>query len=93
MTPGTTVCIDEPDNFVATREIQPWLTEIKDRCLEGSGQALLISHHPEIVDYLGAAYGTWVERGPNAPTRLHSLAEKGSHLKLPELVARGWVSE
>ena len=93
MTRGTTVCIDEPDSFVATREIQPWLSELKDRCLEGAGQALLISHHPEIVDYLGATYGYWMEREANAHTRLHALDEKGNGLKLSELVARGWVNE
>ena len=73
MTPGTTVCIDEPDNFVATREIQPWLSELKDRCLEAEGQALLVSHHPEVVDYLGATYGFWMEREPNAHSRIHAL--------------------
>jgi energy-coupling factor transporter ATP-binding protein EcfA2 len=93
VTTGATVCIDEPDNFVATREIQPWLAALKDRCLEGSGQALLVSHHPEIVDYLGGTYGFWMEREPNAHARLHALDEKGSNLKLSELVARGWVNE
>jgi energy-coupling factor transporter ATP-binding protein EcfA2 len=90
---GATVCIDEPDNFVATREIQPWLMEVKDRCLEGAGQALLVSHHPEIVDYLGVPYGYWMDRETNAPARLREINEKDSSLKLSELVARGWVHE
>ncbi|KKL78036.1 hypothetical protein LCGC14_2028830, partial [marine sediment metagenome] len=29
--PDTTLCVDEPDNFVALREIQPWLTRLSDR--------------------------------------------------------------
>ena len=28
--PGTTLCFDEPDNFIALREVQPWLTKVLD---------------------------------------------------------------
>lgn len=46
----TTVLIDEPDNFVSIREIQPWLENLHDICDEQEKQALIISHHPEIVN-------------------------------------------
>ena len=71
VTTGRTVCIDEPDNFVSLREIQPWLSQLKDRCLEGGGQALLISHHPEIIDYLAGSVGCWMDR----PRAEHALTD------------------
>ena len=43
-----TLCIDEPENFLALPEIQPWLFQLEDLCSEGKLQALLISHHPEL---------------------------------------------
>ena len=46
------ICVDEPENFVAHAEIQPWLQEFHDRLDERGTQALIISHHPEVIDYL-----------------------------------------
>ena len=37
---GTLVLIDEPDNFVSMREIQPWLENLNDICDEQDKQAL-----------------------------------------------------
>ena len=56
--PDLTLCIDEPDNYIALREIQPWLVELTDKVRDSGGQCLLISHHPELIDYLAADYGT-----------------------------------
>ncbi len=38
-----TLFLDEPMNFVALREIQPWLQELSDRCGESLSQAVLCS--------------------------------------------------
>ena len=45
-------CIDEPDNFVSLKEIQPWLHEIEALTEDTPAQVLIISHHPEIINYL-----------------------------------------
>jgi len=50
---GISLLIDEPDNFLALREIQPWLSQLSDAVGETLEQAVLISHHPEIINYLG----------------------------------------
>jgi len=42
---GFSLFIDEPDNFVALREIQPWLSRLVDECGDSIEQAVLISHH------------------------------------------------
>jgi hypothetical protein len=37
---------------------------------EGIEQAVLISHHPEIINYLAASSGRWFERQSNLPARV-----------------------
>jgi len=89
---GLTVFLDEPENYVSLQEIQPWLMELRDVCGEGIPQAVLISHHPELIDYLGPDCGQWIERDPLGPARVKKLPmqiENG--LKLSEIVARGWT--
>lgn len=46
------LCFDEPENFISLPEVQPWLQSLRDLVEERSGQALVISHHPEVIDYL-----------------------------------------
>ncbi len=89
---GYSIFIDEPDNFVALPEIQPWLMELRDACGESVPQAVLISHHPELIDYLGTD-AVWLERSsPDGPTRiLEELAVEDSGLSLSKHIARGWV--
>lgn len=87
------LCIDEPENYLALPEIQPWLIALFDACQDEEGQALLISHHPEVIDYLAAGSGYWFERKPNAPVRVQRLEETcDTGLAISELVARGWIN-
>jgi energy-coupling factor transporter ATP-binding protein EcfA2 len=92
-----TLWIDEPQNFLALPEIQPWLIELYDLCSEGKLQALLISHHPELINYLLASpIGYWFERQSNAAVRVKRISDKvadNSGLPVSELIARGWLNE
>jgi hypothetical protein len=47
---GYTLFRDEPDNYVAPDGIQLWLIESADACGDGIDQAVLCSHHPELID-------------------------------------------
>ena len=88
------LCIDEPENFLALPEIQPWLIRLYDLCEDRRIQAFLISHNPEIINYLASGSGYWLERLPNAPTRIKPIVENGeTGLKISELIARGWLNE
>jgi len=82
---------DEPKNFLALSEIQPWLTTLYDFCSDGETQALLISHHPELIDYLASSAGYWFDRQSNAPVRVSRIADDDSGIPISELVARGWL--
>ena len=89
---GVTLLLDEPDNFLALEEIQPWLLELVEMCEETPSQAIVCSHHPELIDYLGPESGVLLAReAATAVTSrpLSTLAANRS-LKLSETIARGW---
>jgi predicted ATPase len=81
--------LDEPENYIAIPEVQPWLMDLRDRIEERGGQVILISHHPEMVNYLAPEIGIVFERvGPG-----HVLVRryKSDQLLSPaEQIARGW---
>ncbi len=89
---GYTLLLDEPDNYVALAEIQPWLIELADACGGEVPQAVLCSHHPELIDYLGADRGVLLERECSGVTKAKPLAKSTveNGLKLSERIARGW---
>ena len=88
---GICLFLDEPDNFVALREIQPWLSTLIDECGDTLEQAVIISHHPEIIDYLaGDGYGLWFARDRTGPVILKDKPKIVEGLSLSETMARGW---
>ncbi len=91
---GYILCLDEPENFLALPEIQPWLIDLYDQCQESGTQAMLISHHPELINYLLASpVGYWFERDEHLLTRVKAIAaEPDGGLPVSELIARGWLN-
>ena len=93
---GTALFIDKPVNYVGLQEIQPWLVELADVCGSEVPQAVLCSHHPEVIDYLGGDAGVLLQRDGTGPTTAEPLTggleafAGGSPLRLSELMARGW---
>ena len=86
-----TVFIDEPDNFIALREIQPWLLAAEEAIEDHSGQLILISHHPELLDQWASRRGLRFFREKNGQVRTEEFAPKrGGNLQPSELIARGW---
>jgi predicted ATPase len=88
------LCIDEPENAVTLREIQPWLSQLSEVCHEGRLQAILISQHPSSINYLGGGRdgcGYWFDR-PRVDS--HSLIKRVNadldDLSLSQLMERGW---
>jgi hypothetical protein len=83
--------LDEPDNYLALAEIQPWLMALSDASGATIAQAVLCSHHPELIDYLGADHGILLDRDSSGPVTVRSLADRipDSGLRLSEVIARG----
>ena len=90
---GYTLFLDEPDNYVALPEIQPWLMALSDACGGTVSQAVVCSHHPELIDYLGGESGFLLQREKSGVVTAGKpeVAKLDSGLKLSELIARGWA--
>jgi predicted ATPase len=58
------IALDEVENYVAPAEIQPWLQAVADIAAEGNRQLIVISHHPESIDYLAADAAWRMRRDP-----------------------------
>lgn len=96
--PSGLLCLDEPDNFIASPEIQPWLAAVEEQLSNSKARVLLISHHPESIDYAlmsssGEAWSAfWFGRERRGHTRVQPLdREQPGGLKPSELAARGWL--
>jgi ATPase subunit of ABC transporter with duplicated ATPase domains len=91
---GHTVFIDEPDNFVALREIQPWLLAAEAAVDDHNGQLILVSHHPELLNRWAPRYGLRFFREDNGHARTKRFeANPDGEMEPSELVARGWENE
>jgi predicted ATPase len=88
--PGRVLFLDEADNYVALREIQPWLAELAERALKSDGpQVILVSHHPEVLNFLAPERGFRMFREGNGPTRIERFHPQVG-LSPDETIARGW---
>lgn len=83
--------IDEPDNYLALREVQPWLVKATESCGSSLSQLVVVSHHPVTIDYMAGANGKWFHREPDGPTQVSDEPDSLTDgIPLSENVARGW---
>jgi predicted ATPase len=84
--------IDEPDNFVSLRELQPWLQSLTQAVADEGAQATIVSHSPEVIDYLASDHAWLFERDDGGPSRVRPLSiDLDAGMKASEQLARGWV--
>jgi predicted ATPase len=91
---GAVLCVDEPENFLALPEIQPWLDAVYERVEEDQLQALLVSHHPRLINMLADDAGFWMQQDPDAGVARISRIVRGKStegLPVSQLVERGWI--
>ena len=87
-----TLMLDEPGNYVALTELQPWLGCL-DEALGDNRQLFFISHHPEVIDFLAANNPVTFERIDGGPVRIkQTLFDRDSGLRASEQIARGLVN-
>ena len=89
MARGHTVFIDEPDNFIALREIQPWLLAAEEAVEDHNAQLVVVSHHPELLNQWASEYGLRFFREGNGHVRTERF-KLDPDLQPSELMARGW---
>lgn len=91
---GHTVFIDEPDNFISLREIEPWLLAAEEAVEDHHGQLILISHHPEILNQWASRHGLRFFREDSGHVRTEKFSpDPDGNLQPSELIARGWEHE
>ncbi len=90
-----TICFDEPDNFIALRELQPWLTKVLNRVDDNVGaQVLIASHHPELLNRMAFQDGLLLDRPDGGGVRVRRFDDSDkTGLSPAEIVARGWERE
>lgn len=88
----STVLIDEPDNFVSLREIQPWIENLNEICDEEDKQTIIISHHPEIINKMARGEELWFSRQEGAHVIVKPFP-RIADLPPAEVMARGWENE
>jgi predicted ATPase len=74
---GQVLVLDEPDNFLSLREIQPWLSELESVAEERGAQVLIASHGAEAMDFLASRKAWFFSRPGGAGTRVRSLEGEG----------------
>lgn len=88
--PDCSVFIDEPNNFVALEEIQPWLVELNEKAYDSGCQLGLVSHHPSVANFLASNHGLLVFRDGGGPARSKPFAWDIETAESPaEVIARG----
>lgn len=92
--PGGLLLLDEPDNFVALAELQPWLVRLADKLRAEGCQAIVISHHPECIDYLAGSEILRASRTEGGSTTITPWVFDASRSLTPsETIARGWIDD
>lgn len=89
---GVTIGFDEPDNFIALREVLPWLSKVFERTEEEHpAQVLIASHHPELLNRLAFKEGLLLDRPDGLRTVARPFADASQPgLSASELITRGW---
>ena len=96
---GMTVLIDEPENYLDLREVQPWCAELDDICngSENGGQCIIASHHPETIDYFANNYAIWLSRLNSGESIIkeNPFYSEGEEvfMRYSELIAKGYGDE
>ncbi len=87
---ASVLCFDEPENFVSLVEVQPWLQLLRDLLEDRGGQLLLISHHPEVIDYLAADSAFRFDRPNGDLVRVAEwIPDPAMIMKPSEILVRG----
>jgi predicted ATPase len=83
--------LDEPDNFLAPEEIQPWLADL-DAALGSGAQLVVVSHHPEVINFLAPEEPVLFQRRGGGPVEARpALFDRDTGLKAAEQLVQGTV--
>jgi predicted ATPase len=91
---NSTLVIDEPENYISLRELQPWIMLVQEQIEESGGQIILISHHPEIINILAPQNAILFRRKDRGTVTVQTFETRHYQGLTPaEIIARGWENE
>ncbi|UQA56243.1 AAA family ATPase [Polyangium aurulentum] len=89
-----TVFMDEPETGLAPHEMQPYLSAMSEALDRHDGQALVISHHPAVIDYIAPAATVRFSRPGGGPARVEEVTlETTGGTSVSEWLSRSWAYE
>lgn len=92
--PGNLLVFDEPDNFLALAEIQPWLSKLLEKTESEGTQVFIASHHPELINRLAIEHGLYFDRPEGKETIVRPFRDPNeTGLPPADLISRGWEHE
>ena len=80
---------------LSIREIQPWCLEAEE-LIDDTGQCLIVSHHPEIIDHLAGTRGIWMKRLGSGESQIMDEPMIGDNKELltySQVISRGLLDE
>jgi predicted ATPase len=84
--------LDEPEMGLAPHEIQPWLARMSKVLDARDGQAVVISHHPAVVDYISPANAVRFSRPGGGPAQIQEVTlETTGGASVSEWISRPWA--
>jgi predicted ATPase len=91
---ATLASLDEPETKLAPHEMQPWLSALSSALDEHGGQAIVISHHPAVIDYVAPACTVRLSRPAGGPVRSREVTlETTGGISMSEWLSRPWAYE
>lgn len=89
-----TVFLDEPETGLAPHEMQPWISAMAQAIENHGGQALVISHHPEVINYVAAAHTIQFRRPRGEAVVTHEVTlETTGGMRVSEWLSQPWIYE
>ena len=86
------LCMDEPANYLAPAEIQPYLSSLRDRVEDGIAQLFVATHNPEAINYLAPDGGVIFDREDGGPVKILPFPDVNpGGITAAELLSRGWI--
>jgi predicted ATPase len=86
--------LDEPETGLAPHEMQPWLSAMSAALEKHGGQALVISHHPAVVDYMAPTSAVRFSRPAGGPACVDEVTlETTGGTSVSDWLSRPWAYE
>ena len=86
------VFLDEPDNYISLQEVSQFIQYVQDMS-NANNQCVIISHHPNIIDYFAPSNGIWLERRSYGASTIAKPPKSDCGLTYSEIIAHGGVDE